>query len=730
MQELTEALLRSGAGHDLYVAVDAGAMASAEVLRKHFLAQLLPGHFVSWTAPDAESLTVASACQTLLASAMRDMALRALLPDIVIQTGRASAEDFIGLDAAQIASMTADPQNAWRTLADACPVSAQAKSGLRVAIISAAEYGERYRAALQRHLPADAVIDLFTETGMPGDAVLPHAELGGRYGRYAGVVYHLDNRPGNAFMLPTLEQCPGLLVLYDARLDQPYAELAVRLAAPQLVLREHLYCSGLHGAIALDTRPFALTRRVLEFATGIVAPEAVSAAVAAQGCAGAWLPPIERLTHADDEAVAAACARMIRHLPVAPANPLIQVARVLEGVDCAPDLLDTIARYAATNANLCRQPRLLVDVTQLASADARSGIQRVVRSIARELAHANSLDRPFELVRLAHSSLWRASAVAAAIFDLEAAIPDQEIFIQPGDTLLMLDSSWEQYADFALIFQAIRQMGGKVVTVVYDLIPLLIPDLCSPGLTAVFQNWFAQAIAQSDQLQCISAAVADEVRVALQQRGMTHAVAVDHWRLGADITVTDCESSVREQVRTMAADHGSPLFLMVGTIEPRKGHDFALDAFDRLWRDGSDARLCIAGSIGWMVEDTVQRIRRHPQTGRKLFFIEQFTDAEIALCYQNASALIAASVAEGFGLPLVEAALHGLPVIASDIPVFREVGGDGATYFARDDPQALCNAIGDFLHLPVAEKTPVVRPVVTWRDSTALLLAAIGCCRH
>lgn len=158
---------------------------------------------------------------------------------------------------------------------------------------------------------------------------------------------------------------------------------------------------------------------------------------------------------------------------------------------------------------------------------------------------------------------------------------------------------------------------------------------------------------------------------------------------------------------------------MVGTIEPRKGHNAVLDAFDALWAQGSDARLCFAGKEGWEVDDLMRRIRQHPELNRRLFFVERFTDAEINLCYSRAQALLAASVAEGYGLPIVEAAQHAVPVIATDIPVFREVAGAGAAYFPLGDREALMALVRRFGTMDLSERRAMAAQVeiVTWRDS-------------
>ena len=90
--------------------------------------------------------------------------------------------------------------------------------------------------------------------------------------------------------------------------------------------------------------------------------------------------------------------------------------------------------------------------------------------------------------------------------------------------------------------------------------------------------------------------------------------------------------------------------------------------------------------------------------------------------------MIAASQAEGFGLPLIEAAQHGLPIIARDIPVFREVAQDGAYYFSGNDPESLALAIKHWLILKQQNQIPSSKNIKwqSWEQSSKQLLTRIA----
>ena len=138
---------------------------------------------------------------------------------------------------------------------------------------------------------------------------------------------------------------------------------------------------------------------------------------------------------------------------------------------------------------------------------------------------------------------------------------------------------------------------------------------------------------------------------------------------------------------------------MVGTIDLRKGYAQALAAFEALWAEGFDVKLVIVGQPSWNVETLVKRLMNHPESGRRLFWFGRADDMFLAALYKSCTVLLAASEAEGFGLPLVEAAQRGLPIIARDVPVFREIAGDNVFYFSGLTAEALADALKDWLRL-------------------------------
>jgi len=135
--------------------------------------------------------------------------------------------------------------------------------------------------------------------------------------------------------------------------------------------------------------------------------------------------------------------------------------------------------------------------------------------------------------------------------------------------------------------------------------------------------------------------------------------------------------------------------LMVGTIEPRKNHALLLDAVQPLSARG--IKVVFAGRIGWNMDQFAKKMADHPQNGTDFFFVEAPSDAVIRTLYRDALAVVFPTRNEGFGLPIVEAFQYGTPVLASDIPVLREVGGAAADYFDNTSVDSLVQAVESLL---------------------------------
>ena len=426
--------------------------------------------------------------------------------------------------------------------------------------------------------------------------------------------------------------------------------------------------------------------------------------------------------------------------PVAP-PAAARLRRLADGVahvatSAAPSTRDWLQLAAAISENAPpgeRARQLLVDVSGLARRDARTGIHRVVRAVLQELLKNPPQGHVVQPVYCDERGVFRYARRLAAGFTHAApshVTEDDPLETLPGDTFLGLDLAAGIVPAHLRYFERLRDRGVSLYFIVYDLLPILLPDAFPPPTPNVYPAWLKAVTSVGDGIICISRAVADELVSRLESAPVERQrpLRIGHFHLGADIPASlptdgmpaDGESILAEIARR-------PCLLMVGTIEPRKGHAQTLAAFERLWADGVDIGLVIVGTQGWMVGPLAARLRSHAERGTRLLWQEGVSDEMLRRLYCSAAALLSASQGEGFGLPLVEAAQHGLPIIARDLPAFREVAGDHAFYFRGNATDDLAAAISAWLALRACGDAPssTDMPWLTWAQSTAQLMDVI-----
>lgn len=390
----------------------------------------------------------------------------------------------------------------------------------------------------------------------------------------------------------------------------------------------------------------------------------------------------------------------------------------------APVLAEVDAVHAAIAraAVPWREPRLYVDMTEVVRVDHGTGIHRVVRNVARELMlHPDATTFRTLPVAHMHSNAERVERFVQEKLGVPETRLPAEVAYAPGDVLLLLDSAWESCERFDESIARVRAAGGRVGAMVYDLIPLRYSQYCVEFMPAVFRHWLEYVVRECDFIVCISRAVADDLKAWIDEGDRPHArgLRIGHVHLGADVEEGADPAPASNDV--VDAMRGGQAWLMVGTVEPRKRYDVALDAFDALWAQGSDLKLVIAGKPGWNVEPLIARIKAHPQLGKRLAWFPKISDGDLAHAYANARGLLQTSDAEGFGLPIVEAARFERPLVLSDIAVFREIAGQQARYFAPGDARGLADLLAR------GDGVPARNLAITWRECARRLL---GLLRH
>lgn len=381
------------------------------------------------------------------------------------------------------------------------------------------------------------------------------------------------------------------------------------------------------------------------------------------------------------------------------------------------------SRFNSTPERPRRQ--IFVDVSVISKNDAGTGIQRVVRSLAFELA-LRALDGWD--IRFVSASRHRPYRVIAWP-DGALGGDETEMRAEHGDIFVGLDYSLDAIRGNRRQLRRFRRDGGRLWFLVHDLLPLNRPDWFSRNTVTRYRSWLGILAGTADGFLCNSEQTRLELAEALTREfGLSQGYDAAVLPMGYSIQ----DSGASPQAPTKGGvppriDLTQPFVLMVGTIEPRKGHVDIIEAFDRLWDGGVEERLVLVGRTGWYVQALCERIVNHIEFGNKLFWFDDVDDLELSEFYKACNGVIIASYAEGFGLPLIEALGYAKPVLARDIPIFHTFAANGVHHFpASADHSTLARSIRAWVHGIRAGKIEIIAPRSSWSESANALISAVS----
>lgn len=580
-----------------------------------------------------------------------------------------------------------------------------------------------------------AVGDVWLESNFP---IRNRQWLRENAGSYQRRIYAVSSGHCDRALLALMQEQPGTLILYTMQCS------SLQTAVDMLYLSH-----GYQALLDLKTKGqaaivgYPANKLFLDAASGVIAVDE-SAIGQAQACYGKestmhWVSlPAEDagqalcMSHAVGERYFNAIEQFHAEHPLAREQQLLDAIRQIAAPVAASgrDWFE-VASSVANNRLLypANKHTLFYDVSIFIVKDYATGVHRVTRHVLEELFKNPPVGYQIEPIYARDGQYRYARKMTHEMLGLEPPlIPDAVVDFHTGDLLLYVDLGLHVAVEMEQMLHSLRARGVQIYYLIHDILVLQLPEMYfDKGVIKFFQRWLEIVSQVADGLICTTQASLEDVsnwlRANPPERYDQPRLGV--CTLGADIQPNDAEQLSTEQTVLLETFHSKPSILMVSTIEPRKGYTQALKAFEQLWAKGLDANLVLVGKQGWHVERLIADIESHPEQGKRLHWMKFVSNSMLSALYENCSALLMASEGEGFGLPLIEAAQHGLPIIARGIPVFREIAGEHAFYFEGKEPQALADAIQQWLVLHEQGKEPKPAGIkwITWEESAKQIKA-------
>jgi glycosyltransferase involved in cell wall biosynthesis len=221
-----------------------------------------------------------------------------------------------------------------------------------------------------------------------------------------------------------------------------------------------------------------------------------------------------------------------------------------------------------------------------------------------------------------------------------------------------------------------HRANARITVLIHDTIPLDFPQYQRPGTPIKFRALLRRVQARADLIICNSHDTQARVTAHMQGLGEVPPMIVAH--LGVEVPdAAPLPPNLRPD---------RPYFVILGTIEPRKGHALLLDIWDDLEQETGDDTpvLLIIGRRGWNNEPVFTRLDTRVNKGA-VQELSGLSDGIVTALLAGSRGLLFPSHAEGFGLPPVEAAALGVPIISSDLPVIREILVDIPVYLSATE---------------------------------------------
>jgi glycosyltransferase involved in cell wall biosynthesis len=295
----------------------------------------------------------------------------------------------------------------------------------------------------------------------------------------------------------------------------------------------------------------------------------------------------------------------------------------------------------------------------------------------------NNLNRfGFKKILNSPAALRAAEAAVSFIHRKQIRNNQVEFFeLKNDDYFVILDSFWGTLEGLDLAKSA-KKNGARVAVLINDIFPITHPEYVDEHNIFRFKSLVPAALEIADFLFIPSEVTRSEI----SSRFYEGEIPIKQLLVvyGSDVSSThDVKSTKTQRIENS--------ILMIGTVEPRKNHQQVIDWY--LANERFNSTFTVIGKAGWLTNKLQKKMLQESNTNPHFRWLDSATDDELIFEMERHEIGIMASFAEGLGLPVLEMESHGLKLVLSDIPIFREVAGSNANYFELGSIESLDNAI-------------------------------------
>lgn len=344
-----------------------------------------------------------------------------------------------------------------------------------------------------------------------------------------------------------------------------------------------------------------------------------------------------------------------------------------------------------------------IDITDLYKSKAKTGIQRVVREISQRLVIDAREDFTVRLLAFdATKHMYEVfdnkdvyNYINGKIDNMEAVKTIKIESLGKSDVMFDVDSSWNIPLKRPYLYEKLKKQQVYIITYLYDLVPIHSPQYAHENTVRNFITFISAVYAYTDLVMCDSRSTEKDFLELKDSIGVKRQIPTVVTKLGADFI--KAAKPTEDEIKSIEHITNKKYVLFVGTLEPRKRHDVAIDAFDHLVKLHGDINMVFVGKMGWKSEKLLKKLKRNAQYNKRLYWVDNASDATLAHLYKNAYMGLYLSSYEGFGLPIAEPLAYGKITIASRNSSMFEVGKEFADYTYYTSASEVANIIDTYI---------------------------------